>query len=122
VRDLRVGVGGTFHVLALFTTRYFAVSTPKLAIRNDQSDTPLGVTTHSRAYVQHHQMMTPSMVRVTNLTPPGVRTNLTRGVKCGSQNNYDNHCISKKHFAAKSREKGKATLAALKAARAAASS
>ena len=41
----------------------------------------------------------------------------TCGVKCGSRANFENHCNSKKHKAAKQREKGKAILAALKAGR-----
>lgn len=38
----------------------------------------------------------------------------TCGVKCGSKANFDNHCDSKKHKAARQREKGKAILAALR--------
>lgn len=41
----------------------------------------------------------------------------TCGVRCGTKANYDAHCDSKKHKAGKQREKGKAILAALKAAR-----
>lgn len=40
------------------------------------------------------------------------------GVKCGNAANYQSHVLSKKHKAAAQRERGRATLAAMKAARA----
>ena len=40
------------------------------------------------------------------------------GVKCGNAANYQSHVLSMKHKAATQREQGRATLAAMKAARA----